>query len=65
MDMFVIIYWIIGVLFEIRVLKSYKKMGDSFTNSEILIGAIIDIIIWPIVLLTSAIINIIIKRRSR
>ena len=65
MDMFVIIYWIIGVLFEIRALKSYKKMGDSFTNSEILIGAIIDIIIWPIVLLTSAIINIIIKRRSR
>lgn len=65
MDMFVIIYWIIGVLFEIQVLKSYKKMGDSFTNAEILIGAVIDIIIWPIVLLTSTIINIIIKRRSR
>lgn len=65
MNMLAMIYWIIGILFEIHVLRSYKKAGASFTDAELLIGAVIDIIIWPIVLLTSTIINIIIKRRSR
>lgn len=49
------IYLICGIVFEFFILKSYFENNDPYTIAEILIGAVIDIIAWPIILLENII----------
>ncbi len=49
------IYLILGIIFETFVIRGYIEEKVQYTKAEILVGAIIDIIIWPIVLLANVI----------
>lgn len=49
------IYFIMGVIHEVFVLKTYWEEKVPYTKAEILFGAAIDIIAWPIVLIVNII----------
>lgn len=49
------IYLIAGILFEAFVLWDYFRCKVPYTKAEIVFGAIIDIVAWPIVLLANII----------
>lgn len=45
------IYLIAGVIFEAFVIKDYVKDKVPYTKAQIIIGGIIDVVLWPIILL--------------
>lgn len=59
------IYLMIGCIFEAIILLGHileeVKFGTAYAWYELLIGAIIDIIVWPIIIILS----IIFTRKSR
>lgn len=44
-------YLIAGVIFETFVIKGYVEDKVPYTKAQIIIGGIIDVVLWPIVLL--------------
>lgn len=51
----IIIYLVAGVIFECFVIWSYFTEKAPYTKTEIVVGGIIDIVLWPIVLLKNII----------
>lgn len=47
------VYLIIGLIIEIVIMKQDAEAGAPYTMGEVLVGAIIDIVAWPIVLLVN------------
>lgn len=52
------IYLTIGFICEAIVLWGYIRDEDQYTWYELLIGAVVDIIAWPIIIILSIIIII-------
>lgn len=48
---YVLPYLTIGFLFEGLIVIGYLKNKVPFTKTEMIIGGIIDILLWPIVIL--------------
>lgn len=51
MNYMLIYYLLIGFLFEGLIIIGYLKNKVPFTKAEVIIGGIIDILLWPIVIL--------------
>ena len=47
------IYLIAGLITEAFILRTYWKEKVPYTKDELLIGAAVDIIAWPIVLIAN------------
>lgn len=49
------LYLIAGIVFEAFVIRAYIKNKPGYRKIDYLIGGIIDIVVWPIVLLENII----------
>ncbi|MEY8573699.1 hypothetical protein AALD01_04710 [Oscillospiraceae bacterium 21-37] len=48
---YILTYLLIGFLFEGLIVIGYLKNKVQFTKAEMIIGGIIDILLWPFVIL--------------
>lgn len=49
------LYFAIGVIFEVFVMRGYIKEKVPYALTEIITGGIIDIVAWPVVLIANII----------
>lgn len=49
------IYSIAGIIIEAFIIRTYMKEKVRYTKAELLVGAAVDIIAWPIVLIGNVI----------